>query len=450
MIQGLDYFYDSQQRRFLEQLVRAFSGFKYRTGYGRNGEPPRLMMVPCRMASKNRTVASIISNASENTLNAVPMITVWQSALEPRFEDLQNQSHIDTRQVVERAIDSNGKFTGERGQSYTVQRLMPIPYTMRVQVDVWTSNEDQKYQLEEQLLIVAAPSFEIQNSENPLDWTALTTCYLEGIEHSSRTIPVGTGGSEELDIMTLTYRIPFWLSPPAKVQKQTLIHQVVTNINEGGEVLPGQSLDPTQGQRLSQSVVTPGDHYIRIDRDRVYLLGKGGVEKDSEGNPFDWMSLINQMGTLRPTMSQLALSTSDNIEDLKIVGSLQVDEDNPNALFWQIDPDTLPSNTIEPINAIIEPLRTFPGEQLPAAAQGQRYLILDDIGPSQAWGNITAKAGNIIQFHDGAWVVAFNGTSQVQEHVRNLNSGSQLRWNGADWVMAIDGEYAPGLWRLWL
>ncbi len=450
MITGLDYFYDAQQKRFLEQLVRAFSGFKYQTGYGRNGEPPRLMMVPCRMASKNRTVATIINNASENSLNAVPMITVWQSALEPRFEDLQNQSHIDTRQIVERAIGPDGKYTSERGQSYTVQRLMPIPYTMRVQVDVWTSNEDQKYQLQEQLLIVAAPSFEIQSSENPLDWTALTVCYLEGIEHSSRTIPVGTGGSEELDIMTLTYRIPFWLSPPAKVQKQTLIHQVVTNINEGGEVLPGQSLDPTQGQRLSQSVVTPGDHYVRIDRDRVYLLGKGGVEKDSEGNAYDWMSLINQMGTLRPAMSQLALSTSNDIEDLKIVGTLQVDEDNPNALFWQIDPDTLPSNTLEPINAIIEPLRTFPGEQLPAAANGQRYLILDDIGPSQAWGNISAKAGNIIQYQDGAWFVAFNGTSQVKEHVRNLNSGSQLRWNGADWVMAIDGEYAPGMWRLWL
>lgn len=450
MITGLDYFYDAQQKRFLEQLVRAFSGFKYKTGYGRNGEPPRLMQVPCRIASKNRTVAAIINNASENTLNAVPMITVHQSGLEPRFEDLQSVGHVDTRQVVERAVDADGKYTGERGQSYTVQRLMPIPFTMRVQVDIWTSNEDQKQQLSEQILRVIAPNFEIQNSENALDWTALTSVYLESIDYSSRSIPVGTSGSEELDIMTLSLRMPFWLSSPAKVQKQTLIHQIVTNINDDGDVLPGQALDATQGQRLSQSVVTPGDHYIRIDRNRVYLLGKGGVERDSEGNLFDWMALINQMGTLRPAISQLAISTSGDIENLKIVGTLQVDEDNPNALFWQIDPDTLPSNTLDPINAVIEPLRAFPGEKLPPAAQGQRYLILDDIGPSQAWGQITAKAGNIIQYNNGAWTVAFNGTSQAQEHVENLYSGSQLRWNGSDWVMAIDDEYGPGLWRLWL
>lgn len=450
MITGLDYFYDGQQKRFLEQLVRAFSGFKYRTGYGRNGEPPRLMMVPCRIASKSRTVATIINNASENTLNAVPMITIHQAGLDTRFEDLQNVGHVDTRQVVERAIDADGKYTGERGQSYTVQRLMPLPFTMRVQVDVWTSNEDQKQQLEEQILIAIAPNFEIQSSDNPLDWTALTTVYLEGIEHSSRTIPVGTGGSDELDILTFQLRMPFWLSPPAKVQKQTLINQIVTNINDGGDVMPGQALDPSQGQRLSQSVVTPGDHYVRIDGNRVYLLGKGGVETDSEGNKFNWMSLIDQMGDLRPTMSQLAISTTNNIEDTKIVGTLQVDENNPNALFWQIDPDTLPKNTLDPVNAVIEPLRTFPGERLPVAANGQRYLILDDIGPSVAWGPITAKAGNIIQYHNDAWTVVFNGTGTAPEHVLNLNSGSQLRWNGSDWIMAIDGEYAPGMWRLWL
>lgn len=449
MIKGLDYFYDAQQKRFLEQLVRAFSGFKYRTGYGRNGEPPREMMVPCRLASKSRTVATIINNASENTLNAVPMITIWQSALEPRFEDLQNVGHVDTRQVVERAIGPDGKYTGERGQSYTVQRLMPLPFTMRVQVDVWTSNEDQKHQLEEQILIAIAPNFEIQNSENALDWTALTVVYLESIEHSSRSIPVGTTGSDELDILTFNLRMPFWLSPPAKVQKQNLIHQIVTNINEGGDVLPGQVSDPTQGERLSRSVVTPGDHYLRIVKDRAYLLGSGGKETDAEGNKYDWMSLINQMGDLRPAMSQLAISNNGDIEELKIVGTLQVDETDSNCLFWQIDPDTLPGNTLAPVNAIIEPLRTFPGEKLPLAANGQRYLILDDIGPSQAWGNVTAKAGNIIQYQNGAWQVVFNAGAAI-EYVLNLNSGSQLRWNGSDWVMAIDGEYAPGLWRLWL
>lgn len=444
MITGLNYFYDSQQPRFLEQIVRAFSGFQYMTGYGRNGEPPKLMMVPARMALNNRLTATIIANASENTLNTVPMITVFQTDLQPRFEDLQNQAHVDTRQVVEREI-VNGEYTGKRGKSYTVERLMPLPYTMKVQVDIWTSTMDQKYQLSEQILMAIGQSFEIQNSENPLDWTALTVAYVEDVRLSSRSIPIGS--SDELDIMTITLRVPIWLSPPAKVKQQNLIEQIVTNINDASPI-PGSITDASQGDRLSQSVVTPGQHSVRIEHGKVTLLGPGGVEADPEGNPYSWNNLIQSLGVLRPAMSQLAISTTNDVESVKIVGTIQQDT-APNVLHWIIDADTLPGNTLAPVNAVIEPLRTFPGNGLDAPANGQRYLILDDIGPSVAWGNITAKAGNIIQYQNDAWTVSYSGSSP-NEYVLNMKSSSQLRWNGFDWVMAIDGEYPPGMWRLWL
>ena len=80
----------------------------------------------------------------------------------------------------------------ERGNSYTVERIMPRPWDMNISVQVLTSNQDQMYQLQEQIMAIFVPQIEIQNSDNPLDWTALTIMKLEDVEFNSRTIPVGS------------------------------------------------------------------------------------------------------------------------------------------------------------------------------------------------------------------------------------------------------------------
>ena len=83
----------------------------------------------------------------------------------------------------------------------------------------------------------------------------------------------------------------------------------------------------------------------------------------------------------------------------------------------------------------------------PTAAAGQRYLVLDDIGPSAAWPGLLAEANDIIQYTGSAWTVALrpDATRQV---VLNQATGRQLRWTGREWVLAIDGYYTPGYWRV--
>ena len=101
-----------------------------------------------------------------------------------------------------------------RGNAYSVERIMPLPFNMEIQVDVWTSNLEQKYQLIEQILVAMYPEFEIQNSDNALDWTAVSICYLEDeIDFTSRSVPIGS--NEELDIFSLKLRIPIYLTAPA-------------------------------------------------------------------------------------------------------------------------------------------------------------------------------------------------------------------------------------------
>ena len=40
---------------------------------------------------------------------------------------------------------------------------MPVPYNLTMQVDIWTSNSDQKFQLLEQILTLYNPSVDINS-----------------------------------------------------------------------------------------------------------------------------------------------------------------------------------------------------------------------------------------------------------------------------------------------
>jgi hypothetical protein len=442
-ISQYEFWFDGQQRRFIEQIVRAFSGFSYQTGMIA-GQPPQTVLVPCRVASSNRMVANIVANLSENTLLSVPLITVYQTGLRGRREDLQNPGFVDTRQVYERNI-VNGRYGTERGNAYSVDRIMPLPFTMDVQVDIWTSNLQQKYMLIEQILPIIYPQFEIQNSSNALDWTAVTICLVEDeMTFSSRTIPVGT--TDEIDVMTIQLKLPIWLSAPAKVKRISQIEEIIATVTQG-------EMDPMTGQLVSgaqfaQVIVTPDDACISVDGNVITLLGAKHASLLPDGTVPSWFNLIEQYGLLSPTVSKLKLFINDDIEGAYVTGSLQY---GPivNQLLWTIDIDTLPSNTMPSINGVIDPLRSSPGNGLPAAADGQRYLIINDVGNSIAWGNLTARTNDIIEYSNNAWSVSFNSTTTVStQYVLNTFTGRQLRWTGNAWAMSIDGAYEPGHWRL--
>ena len=123
-------------------------------------------------------------------------------------------------------------------------------------------------------------------------------------------------------------------------------------------------------------------------------------------------------------------------------------------LIYNIDPDTLPQNTLSPVNSVINPQLKGPGQGLPAPVNGQRYLLVDDIGTdggpfSNAWGNLVAHANDIIQYTGSHWVVSFDSQStQTLQYVSNLTTGVQYKWNGNQWLKSYEGEYKEGLWTL--
>lgn len=439
-----EFFYDGQQRRFLEQLVRAFSGFSYQTGM-RDGVAPQTLLVPCHLAQTNRMVAYIKGNGSENTMNAVPMITVFQTGLRGRKTDLQNPNFVDHLQVFERNIDETHYDSG-RGNAYSVDRLMPLPFEMDVQVDIWTSNLEQKYQLAEQILVVIYPQFEIQNSDNALDWSAVTVCFVEDeINFSSRSLPIGT--NEEIDIMTIRLRVPIWLTPPAMIRKLGRIEQVVANV--GQEVIDVYG-DGVLGKLFERVIVTPGDCAIAVDGNVITLLAHKGHSTMPDGSLPSWENLLRLYGIFQENVSELRLLLTDDIEGAYMAGTLQFGS-TVNTLIWTINPNTLPTNTLPLVDAVIDPMRTSPGSGLPTPVDGARYLLVSDISPCTAWGSLTAHNNDIIVYNGGmsAWQVAFDSRiTTTLQYVLNAYTNSQLRWTGREWVMSIDSMYGPGYWRL--
>lgn len=443
-----DFFYDEQIRRYLLQFVRIFTAFQYETGSNANGEK-ELRQVPARYAQRDRMVSHILRNNSENVLLSTPFITCWIQNLEKDDNRRQNPTHVSTVNTTERKIE-NGKYTSEDGNRYTVQRYMPVPYNLKLQVDIWTTNEKQKHQILEQILILFNPSIDIQSSTNPVDWTSLTVVTLDDITWSSRSIPIGS--DDDIDMSTITFEVPIWINPPAKVQKQNIIRKIHQNVFSVNEIFDTKSRDiQIQSQGTLIEIVLRG-WTIFVENDKITLLTENGNEYDENGELCDWENVFEKYGSIIPGVSELRLvqNSIDNDND-DITGLIQKTS-KQNELSWMTDPQTLPSNTLDNIDAIIDPHRVYPGKNLPDAITGQRYLIINDIGDvTEAWGEITAHENDIIQYDGIKWVVVFDSKNvDTKEFVVNNNTKEQLEWDKKEWIFSIKGLYKEGEFRIYL
>ena len=173
------HFYEGQVRKFLTQFIRILSNFSVETGRGKD-DSISLRAVPVVYGDPTRQVANIIRNNSENALNYAPKIACYVRELNYDRERMQNPYHIEKQHLRERGIDADGNYTNELGAGYTVEKVMPSPFRLEVTADIFSSNTDQKLQIMEQILYLFNPDFEIQKTDNYIDWTSLSYVELKG------------------------------------------------------------------------------------------------------------------------------------------------------------------------------------------------------------------------------------------------------------------------------
>jgi hypothetical protein len=164
-----------------------------------------------------------------------------------------------------------------------------------------------------------------------------------------------------------------------------------------------------------------------------------------------WSSLLNVYGNVQPGISQVWLQNPYMEDD--IVGTIVPDPLDDRLLIYNIDPDTLPQNTLDPIDAVINPQIQGPNAGLPGPINGRRYLIVEDIGSEGsstiAWGNLVANANDIIEFNSTtmSWNVSFDSSESTSvQYVLNLTTNIQYRYVSTEgqWMKSVDGWYSEG------
>lgn len=280
----MEYWYTEQLRNYRLQFIRAFSNFYYKTGKNADGTDA-LVRVPCRYGDPTRIAEMVVRGNSENKLLTVPFLTCHISGMSMSATRRQAPQLTERIQVDERSYDENNlQYDNTPGNRYTIERYMPVPYDMSMAVDLWSNNESVKEQIIEQIMVLYNPAIEIQTSNNPLDWTVLSYIELQdSITWSSRSIPIGT--ENPIDVLTMTFKFPIWINPPAKVKKQQIIENIIATIIAADPKDP-DVVEWTDAEFLNRKTWSPGDYSIELtwQGDNTYALSL----TSRAGNPIDY------------------------------------------------------------------------------------------------------------------------------------------------------------------
>lgn len=462
------FFYDNQIRRFLLQFVRMFSNFQIEVGSPSATGDRDLLTVPVRYGDMSRNVANILRENSENKVANAPMMSAYISSMKYARERVQEPNFIDKLHVRQRKYnDSTKTYSRTQSNAVTVERHMPVPYDLTMTLDIFTTNTEMKLQLLEQMLCLFNPSLEIQSTDNYVDWTSLSYVELTDVNFTSRTIPIGT--EDQIDIASLTFEMPIFLSMPANVKKMGVIHKIVNSVFDAqGDVVASIGNDDlVLGNRL---VVTPGRYGAILLNGQAELVDYGQEATKDTGEPTlkdtakivtdpkatkpGWAAVLEQYGPINPGITQIRF---ENEAGNEVVGTIAYHPTDVNILLVTVDTDTIPTNTITAVDAIIKPTNVT---DTLVKNVGSRYLILEDIGDStnadgpDFWKStsnvdLIAKANDIIQWDGSQWTVAFDSSeTSTVEYFTNATTNIQYKWTGTNWLKSYEGEYRPANWRV--
>ena len=455
----MDFFYDGQIRRYLLQVIRIFSDLKYEEKVGGGTRQER---IPVMYGDPSRMVASLLRNNSDNTIMPSPMMSVWIKDIAYDVARRKDPSFVGIQNIIEREHSAGGGYGSDPGNMYTLERFMPVPYNLTLQLDLWTTSTTTKLQIMEQVLTWFNDRLQLQQNDNMYDWSSIFEVIMKDTQWSSRSIPVGT--TSERDVASLTFEVPIWLNPPAKLKSKKWIEEIVTNIHDVSEMedieIDGRLHDPMGCfSELSQMIITPGDYRLEVG-----IVGGDTIAKLSNfesGKIPDWTVLLQEYG-LEAEFTDLYLKTDNDIEsgDGDVIAGIEFTDD-PSVVKLIIDADTVPGTNagISPVLRNVNPTTKAPGDGVLApAAVGQRYLIVSDTSTGEEpaidalsgpWGVLKTYPGDIIQYNGVIWEVIFNADGgQDPSYVVNSFNMQHYKFTNGEWIFTYLGTFNPGYWRL--
>lgn len=222
------YYYNSQLRKYILQFMAIFSGLQVSVGRRKTNdttttedcdgntttepvyEEPRLISVPIQYGGRDRVVASLFAENTQNKVLRLPTMSamIRGLAFNPQYTAGQKAG---TRHTY---VPTGGLIPDD---IQVVHRIKPVPYTMKMELGVYSSNTDQHFQIMEQILMMFDPQLQIQTNDSLFDWTKITHVMLDDIS-MDQNYPVGN--DRRIIQSTITFTMPIWFSAPAEVKNE--------------------------------------------------------------------------------------------------------------------------------------------------------------------------------------------------------------------------------------
>ena len=451
------YWYYGNIRHMILCVLRLFQNFCVSSGVDEDGNQI-LKRVPVTFMSTDKSVVYMLNNNTDTVLQTVPKMVLALSNVKLNNDKISGAPYYpDETSFTEKKFNPDlGNYEYKPGNSYNITRLNPLPIGLEFKLFVLTTMMDQKLQLFEQIRSLFSPTLEIQTSENPIDWSRVTSIALTGLNWSSK----GTTNldSTTLDSMDMTFEIDMNIDMPTIVEKQTMIEQINERIGDGN------SIDDIMGWDLSDTTILY--HNPTKNAVQIFLNEESGKEKirliPSEIAK-TWYDVFRIYGfdynPLNKNIFVCCHSDSNLDKNINMRGHIIVDKNNPQIACYHIEEGSLPEANINPVNEIIDPHSFNPSDKI-----GTRYLLTEDISNCELWGTFLRtdmtpmsqeekiEEGSIIELTKDGWWLELN--PKIQRglwFIRDNSEPQKLYTFNNDyniWTDVINKRYNIGQWRI--
>ena len=237
-----DYYYQAQLRKYMIQFMAIFSGMQVSVGKNRFDSDTNLMRVPIIHGTKDRVVAAILKSNSPNIPVRLPIMSANIMSMQIAQDRMKGQGTTVTNVEFPRG----GVFPDDLS---SITKLMPIPYYIGAELNVLSSNLQQKFEILEQIFLLFRPDLFIQTSDDRNDWTAINVVQLNDINWENNYPP---GGEARILSTSLQFQFLAYMSAPA-VLRDNVINNIRVRIQSIDELDGFSSFEEEVASRPSDS-----------------------------------------------------------------------------------------------------------------------------------------------------------------------------------------------------
>lgn len=202
------YYYDGQLARYVNQFMAIFQGLQVQVGKW-NDREEKLIPVEIRYGHMDRVVAALLAENTQNKPIKLPAMSAYVNGLA-----------IDLSRARGTGQERRNTFTPVGGlvpdDMKVVHQRMPIPYNLSIDLNIYTSNTDQHFQILEQILPLFESQLTFQTSDGVFDWTRTTSVFLKDIALDTN-FPIGV--DRRIVQSKLTFEMLIEIATPAEVRR---------------------------------------------------------------------------------------------------------------------------------------------------------------------------------------------------------------------------------------